>query len=79
MKKGEFWWDLAIDNMEKEEVEGFKESLEELKKNAMARIEDQAAQNAVGESSTINQFIDHNGVRNSSTTTYGAGFNNEFL
>ncbi|OAY23673.1 agamous-like MADS-box protein AGL62 [Manihot esculenta] len=79
VKKGEFWWDLPMDNMEKEELEGYKESLEELKKNVMARIEVMAAHHAAGESSIINQFIDHNGVWSSSTASYDAGFNNGFL
>ncbi|XP_021639354.1 agamous-like MADS-box protein AGL61 [Hevea brasiliensis] len=79
MNKGEFWWDLPIDNMEKEELESYRESLEELKKNVMTRIEGMAAHNAAGESSIINQFINHNGVWNNSIVTYDAGLNNGFL
>ncbi|KAJ6303489.1 hypothetical protein OIU77_017380 [Salix suchowensis] len=35
---GGFWWDLPIDNMEQDELEAYKESMEQLKKNLIARL-----------------------------------------
>ncbi|XP_050234794.1 agamous-like MADS-box protein AGL62 [Mercurialis annua] len=57
----EFWWDDPIDNMNKDELEGFKSSLEELKKNVVARTDVMAADNAASESRIISHFIDQNG------------------
>ncbi|KAJ6303490.1 hypothetical protein OIU77_017381 [Salix suchowensis] len=38
MNGGGFWWDLPIDNMEQDELEAYRESMEELKKNLIARL-----------------------------------------
>ncbi|KAF9665225.1 hypothetical protein SADUNF_Sadunf16G0100500 [Salix dunnii] len=38
MNGGGFWWDLPIDNMEQDELEAYKELMEELKKNLIARL-----------------------------------------
>ncbi|KDP40295.1 hypothetical protein JCGZ_02293 [Jatropha curcas] len=69
---GEFWWNLPIHNKEKEELEGYKESLEELKKNVLTKIDEMASHNASGETRIINQFIEgqNDGLE--------AGFNFEY-
>nr|TKR90241.1 hypothetical protein D5086_0000236210 [Populus alba] len=38
MNEGGFWWDLPIDSMEQDELEAYKESMEQLKKNVITRL-----------------------------------------
>ncbi|KAJ6425259.1 hypothetical protein OIU84_025933 [Salix udensis] len=38
MNRGGFWWDLPIDNMEQDEREAYRESMEQLQKNLIARL-----------------------------------------
>jgi hypothetical protein len=57
MNKGGFWWDLPIDNMEQDELEAYKESMEQLKKNVITRLGLIEANNAPSESRIVNPFI----------------------
>ncbi|KDP40639.1 hypothetical protein JCGZ_24638 [Jatropha curcas] len=72
---GEFWWNLPVDNVEKEELEGYKESLEELKKNVLIKIDEMASHNASGETGIINQFIEG---QNDGLDALDVGFNFEY-
>ncbi|KAG6744261.1 hypothetical protein POTOM_052977 [Populus tomentosa] len=38
MNEGGFWWDLPFDSMEQDELEAYKESMEQLKKNVITRL-----------------------------------------
>lgn len=57
MNEGGFWWDLPIDNMEQDELEAYKESMEQLKKNVITRLGLIEANNAPSESRIVNPFI----------------------
>ncbi|KAJ6303491.1 hypothetical protein OIU77_017381 [Salix suchowensis] len=58
MNGGGFWWDLPIDNMEQDELEAYRESMEELKKNLIARLGlIESTCNALSESRIANPFI----------------------
>ncbi|KAJ6750340.1 hypothetical protein OIU85_000925 [Salix viminalis] len=58
MNGGGFWWDLPIDNMEQDELEAYRESMEELKKNLIARLGlIESTCNALTESRIANPFI----------------------
>ncbi|KAB5520033.1 hypothetical protein DKX38_024352 [Salix brachista] len=58
MNGGGFWWDLPIDNMEQDELEAYRESMEQLKKNLIARLGlIESTCNALTESRIGNPFI----------------------
>ncbi|KAJ6865309.1 hypothetical protein NC651_035782 [Populus alba x Populus x berolinensis] len=57
MNEGGFWWDLPIDTMEQDELEAYKESMEQLKKNVITRLGLIEANNAPSESRIVNPFI----------------------
>ncbi|KAJ6778115.1 MADS BOX PROTEIN [Salix koriyanagi] len=58
MNGGGFWWDLPIDNMEQDELEAYRESMEQLKKNLIARLGlIESTCNALTESRIANPFI----------------------
>ncbi|KAH8484887.1 hypothetical protein Peur_071418 [Populus x canadensis] len=57
MNEDGFWWDLPIDNMEQDELEAYKESMEQLKKNVITRLGLIEANNAPSESRIVNPFI----------------------
>ncbi|EEF28377.1 mads box protein, putative [Ricinus communis] len=76
INNGEFWWDLPIEMMGKEELEGYKESLVKLRKNVLSKIEEMAANNAANESRIISQFIHQNGAWSGeifNSNIYGGG------
>ncbi|KAF9665222.1 hypothetical protein SADUNF_Sadunf16G0100200 [Salix dunnii] len=57
MNGGGFWWDVPIDNMEQDELEAYKESMEQLKKNLIARLGlIESTYNALSESRIVNPF-----------------------
>ncbi|CAK7343880.1 unnamed protein product [Dovyalis caffra] len=56
MNDGGFWWDVAIDNMDQDELEAYKESMQQLKKNVVARLDSIEANNASPESRMVNPY-----------------------
>ncbi|XP_065866566.1 agamous-like MADS-box protein AGL62 [Euphorbia lathyris] len=69
---GGFWWESPIETMGKEELEGFKKSLEELKKNVMIRIEEMSVYNSVNDQSFMFDNQSYGGL----SSDYFSSFNN---
>ncbi|XP_065866567.1 agamous-like MADS-box protein AGL62 [Euphorbia lathyris] len=69
---GGFWWESPIETMGKEELEGYKKSLEELKKNVMNRIEEMSVYNAVNDQSFMFDNQSYGGL----SSDYFSSFNN---